>query len=547
MKYRKTLISCLLSLMAMALAGTPAWAAEQKGTIIVALDSLGSQSLDPIQEGRPGHAHYQAPMYDSLLGFNLEKGGVGPGIAERWVLSDDGESWTFFIRKGVKWHNGDPVTAHDVKFSLERTASKESISSRAKQLRRNMVKVEVVDDYTVRVFTKGGQVHFPSGLSRAVFQEGQIMPKKYIEKVGEAEFRKNPIGSGPWKFTRSVLGDLIEFEAVDYPHWRGTPKFKKLVFLLVPEESTRVSMVRTGEASIAAISPEAIEEAKAGKLKVISVPSTMQAIYQFWGLYQPQFKGSPLNDIRVREALSLAIDRQQIIDHVMYGEAGWPMPFASFGYTVDIDSDYWAKWSRKALRYDLPMAKKLLADAGYPNGFELNFANVALPGTPYMTQIGIAVADFWSKLGVKVKLTNYEWGAFRTLNRGDQKKLAGGASMFRTAGRPVASTRYNVAFGAKSPHRLYGNEKICGAKLCKAFRTLYDAQKTEQNAGKRLAVNQKMMQLVADSWYAVPILEGKGYWAVNTKKVGAFKPIPGRHEFGDVFERMPRPEQAAWR
>ena len=92
----------------------------------------------------------------------------------------------------------------------------------------------------------------------------------------------------------------------------------------------------------------------------------------------------------------------------------------------------------------------MLAEAGYANGFELNFANTALPGTPYMTHIGIAVADFWNKIGVKVKLTNYEWGAFRTLNRGDQKKLAGGASMFRTAGRPVAMSRYNVAFGVKS-------------------------------------------------------------------------------------------------
>jgi hypothetical protein len=118
--------------------------------------------------------------------------------------------------------------------------------------------------------------------------------------------------------------------------------------------------------------------------------------------------------------------------------------------------------------------------------------------------------------------------------------------MFRTAGRPVASTRYNVAFGAKSPHRLYGNEENCPDKLCKEFRTLYDSQKTEKNAAKRLATNQKMMQLVADSWVAVPILEGMGYWAVNTKKVGAFKPIPGRHEFGDVFERMPRPDQKAW-
>jgi ABC-type transport system substrate-binding protein len=87
----------------------------------------------------------------------------------------------------------------------------------------------------------------PSSLSRAVATEGTIMPKAYIEKVGEEEFRKKPIGSGPWKFVRSVPGDRIEFEAVDYPHFRGTPHFKELHILLVPEESTRVSMVRTGE------------------------------------------------------------------------------------------------------------------------------------------------------------------------------------------------------------------------------------------------------------------------------------------------------------
>tara|TARA_Y100001934_G_scaffold281180_1_gene390042 strand:- start:5951 stop:7582 length:1632 start_codon:yes stop_codon:yes gene_type:complete len=517
----------------------------QEGTLVVALDSLGSQSLDPIQEGRPGHAHYQAPIYDSLVGFDLEKGGTGPGVAERWELADGGNSWVFHLRKDVKWHNGDPVTAHDVKFSIERTMSKDSIASRAAQLRRNVKSIEVVDDYTVKIFTKGVQIYFPTGLSRAVFQEGQLMPKKYIEKVGEKGFRKNPIGSGPWKFVKSVPGDYIEYEAVDHPHWRGKPKFKRLKILLVPEESTRVAMVRTGEAAIASISPEAIEEVKAADMKVISVPATMQAIYQFWGLYQDKFKNSPLNDIRVREALSLAIDRQAIIDHVMYGQASWPRPFASFGYSVDMDTERWKQWSEQALRYDPKRAKELLTEAGYADGFELAFANTALPGTPYMTQIGLAVADFWNKIGVKVKLTNYEWGAFRTLNRGDQKKLAGGASMFRTAGRPISVTRYNVAYGQKSPHRLIGNEDIC-PQLCQDYKKLYGEVITEQDAAKRALKTDAMIKLGADAWIAVPILEGMGYWAVNPKSVGAFKPIPGRHEFGDVFERIPLPGQKSW-
>jgi peptide/nickel transport system substrate-binding protein len=545
MRLRILVSGLIMFLLLWVFALPPTAAKDQKGTLVIALDTLGGQTMDPILEGRAPHAHYQAPVFDALVGFNYEKGGIGPGVAERWELAKDGLSWTFYLQKGLKWHNGDPLTAHDVKFSLERTMSKESISSRSAALRRNVERIEVIDDYTVRVYTKGVQVHFPAALSRAVFQEGQLMPKKYIETVGVDTFRKKPIGSGPWKFVRSVPGDRIEYEAVDYPHWRGTPNFKRLVILLVPEESTRVAMVRTGEAAIASISPESIREVQAAKLKLVSVPGTMQAIYQFWGLYRPEFQNSPLNDIRVRQALSLAIDRQQIIDHVMYGRASWPMPFATFDYSVDMDTQRWQAWSREALRYDPKRAKELLAEAGYPNGFELPFANTALPGTPFMFQIGIAVADFWTKLGIDVKLRHIEWGGFRLMYRGDQKGLAGNASMYRTAGRPIAAARYHGGFHSKGGHHMFGDKNLC-PKLCQDFDQLHLQVVAEKNPTKRAENTNRMVEMVANTWIAVPILEGKGYWAVNTKKVGAFKPIPGRHEFGDVFERMPWPEQKPW-
>src|SRR5258708_5567576 len=160
-----------------------------------------------------------------------------------------------------------------------------------------------------------------------------MMPKAYIGRVGEEEFGKKPIGSGPWKFVRNVPGDRIEFTAVTTPHWRGRPHFKDLHMLLVPEESTRVAMVRTGEAAIASIGPETMLSAARGGLEVLSVPGTMQAIFQFWGAYRPELKDSPIANPKVRQALSLAIDRQQIIEHVMNGKAALPYPFATFGYT----------------------------------------------------------------------------------------------------------------------------------------------------------------------------------------------------------------------
>ena len=537
--------SLVLAALVLIVAVTPHATAADKDTLVIALDTLGAQIMDPIADTRAPHAHYHAPIWDSLVGFDFDKGGIGPGVAERWERAADGKSWTFYLRKGQRFHNGDPLTAHDVKFSLERIMLPESISSGAAALRRAVDRIEVIDDLTVRVHTKGVIPHFAASLSRAVFMEGTVMPKKYIETVGTAGFREKPIGSGPWKFVRSVPGDRIEYEAVDTPHWRGKPQFKRLTLLLVPEQSTRLAMVRTGEAAIASIGPEAIKEARAGGMKTVTVPGTMQAIYQFWGLYRPEAQGSPLADVRVREALSLAIDRQQIIDHVMLGEARWPLPFTVFRYSVDVNIPRWEDWAKSALRYDPARAKKLLAEAGHPNGFRLTFWNTALPGTPYMIQIGEAVAGFWEKVGVKVDIKSVEWGVFDPMTRGEQKGLVGAASMYRTAGRPETSARYILSFHSKGQQHLLGDATICPA-ICQEADKVYDAAVSERDDAKRLVATERMLDLANKSWMVVPIIEGMGYWAVNPKRVGQFKPIPGRHEFGDVAERMPRPEQKPW-
>ena len=524
----------------------PLSAQDQKGTLVFAVETLGAQTLDPILEGRPGNAVYQAVMYDSLVGFDLQKGGVGPGVAERWELSPDGLAWTFFIRPGQTFHNGDKLTAADVKFSLERQMSPGSVSASAASMRRTIKSIDVIDDLTVKVSTTSPQIGMPATLSRAVAPEGAIMPKAYIEKVGEEEFRKKPIGSGPWKFVRNVPGDRIEFTAVTTPHWRGTPHFKDLQLLLVPEESTRVAMVRTGEAAIASIGPETMIGASRAGLEVLAVPGTMQAIFQFWGTYKPEVKDQPISKPRVRQALSLAIDRKQIIEHVMNGKAQMPYPFSTFAYTEYFSADRWKKWSDEAYRYDPVLAKKILAEEGYPNGFELKFANTALPGTQFMVDIGTAIADMWTKIGVKVTLKHYEWGSFAPMERGDQAGLIGWASMYRTAGRPDAPWRYDGAFSPESTQRLLGDKDNCPA-TCEEFEKTYRALLAEIDPVKRTALSDHMVEVVANSWTVIPLIEGMGYYAINTKKVGRFEAIAGRHELGDVFERIPRPDEAPWK
>src|SRR5215472_3630102 len=127
-----------LSLLLALLPTAPSAAQEPRGTLIFAVESLAAQTLDPILEQRPGNAVYQAAMYDSLVGFDLQKGGVGPGVAERWELSADGLTWTFHLRPGQKFHNGDALTAQDVKFSLERQMSASSVAAAAPTMRRTI-------------------------------------------------------------------------------------------------------------------------------------------------------------------------------------------------------------------------------------------------------------------------------------------------------------------------------------------------------------------------------------------------------------------------
>jgi peptide/nickel transport system substrate-binding protein len=269
-------------------------------------------------------------------------------------------------------------------------------------------------------------------------------------------------------------------------------------------------------------------------------------IFQFWGTWHPSETDSPLAKKRVRQALSLALDRKQIIEHVMAGKAEMPRPYATFDYTESVSVERWKAWSEENFRYDPVLAKKILAEEGYPNGFDLNFANTALPGTQFMVDIGTAVADMWTRIGVRVKVKHYEWGSFAPLVRGDQAALAGGVSMYRTVGRPDMPWRYESSYAADSEQHLIGDKTICD-ETCQTFGTVYRDLLAERDPVKRAALTDRMVELVANTWTAVPIIEGMGYYAINTKLVGRFAAIPGRHELGDVFERIPRPEEKPWK
>ena len=224
-----------------------------------------------------------------------------------------------------------------------------------------------------------------------------------------------------------------------------------------------------------------------------------------------------------------------------------PYPFATFGYTEYFSADRWKKWSDEAYRYDPALAKKILAEEGYPNGFELKFANTALPGTQFMVDIGTADrrhVDQDRRQGDASSTTN---GArSRRWSAATRRNWRAGPRCTAPPAGPMCRGATTAPSSPDSDQRLLGDKDNCD-ETCQEF--VQDLQRPAGRArpGKRTALTDRMVELVANTWIAVPIIEGMGYYAINTKKVGQFAAIPGRHELGDVFERIPRPDEKPWK
>jgi len=401
----------------------------------------------------------------------------------------------------------------------------------------------------VQIFTDGSKPHFWSLLTRAVFQGGQIMPQGYIDTVGDAVFREKPVGSGPWKYASHSLGDYFAYEAFDNSH-RGTPHFQELKLLLVPEESTKIAMIRTAQADMIDLVPESAPEVIDSGAKVTVIEGVGMFIFQFWGLYFDEAKALPLADVRVREALSYAINRQEIIDYTLNGYGRPSMPFATFPTSVEIDAPRWQKWAKETLVYDPDRSKALLEDAGYGDGFELTMWSTNFSGTPYMNDISQVLVGFWEEIGVKADLKVVEGGVWRPMTRkkGNSKwgqAMNGDISIYRNAGRPLPIPRYNTTFDPGSNHHAFGDADHMTPQAEEYVR-LNEIATSSMDEATRFKATNDIMQLVIDNWIGIPIVQSVSLYATNSDRVGHWQGIYGRGELGDVFHRIPHPEGNPW-
>jgi peptide/nickel transport system substrate-binding protein len=319
---------------------------------------------------------------------------LAPSLAESWAMSKDGLSYEFVVRKGVLFQNGDAVTAEDVKFSFERYKGAAS-----KLLKEKVAAVEVVDPLRVRFRLKEPWPDFMTFYGTPASGAGWIVPKKYVEKVGEEGFKKAPIGAGPYKLTSFNPGVELVLDAHER-YWRKTPAVKRLVWKVVPEDLTRLAMLKRGEVDVAYSlrGPLGEEVTRTPGLKLVGLVGNATQWLNFGPLqWDPK---SPWHDRRVRLAAALAFDKDAINQAETLGHS---RPTGSI-----IPSAYEYALAIPAYPYDPARARKLLAEAGYPNGFDAgDYAADISYGS-----VAEAIANYLAAVGIRTKMRPMERVAF---------------------------------------------------------------------------------------------------------------------------------------
>jgi len=328
-------------------------------------------------------------LFEGLVKFDRH-GKIVPGLAESWEVSPDGRAYTFHLRRGVKFHNGKAFTSADVKYTFDMARDPANKVKTHRDYYRDIVSVEAVDDYTVTITLKAVDSMFFYNLARG---DSIILPKDL-----QPEMKTHPIGTGPFRFEEWVKGDHVTFVKFDQYYRQGVPYLDRVIFKFIDTPPARNAALKAGDIDVIGYlaSPEtAIEFEKDPRFKIFNGVTTGDVIMS------TNNSRKPFNDVRVRRAMAYAIDRKAIIDGAMFG---YGTPIGS--HMSPINPNYLdLTWMYP---YNPEKAKQLLAEAGYPNGFD---AVIKLaPRYDYSKRSGEIIADLFRKVGIRLKIELIEWG-----------------------------------------------------------------------------------------------------------------------------------------
>jgi len=476
-----------LALVVLIAAGaSTAQAAPAKGAVVVA-QGVDPTTLDPHNHQESPAANLQVNLFDSLLerDENLKIVGL---LAESWKIATP-TAWEFKLRKGIKFHNGEPFDANAVKFSWERIVDPK-LKMRGGSPYSPVSHVEILDPQTVRIHTKA-----PWPILDTLATLPIVAPKYYAEKDG-AHVAKNPVGTGPFKFVRWVKDDQIELEANEQ-YWRGAPKVKKLIFKPIPDDAVRVAALQNGEIDIAVNIPPHLANIIANHPKLFLSPApsvrTIQLMY-YTHQFDKEHKNTgpyqgPVADKRVRVAMNHAVDVDEIIKGVLDGKG---MRVA----TMLTDKHFGFDPKLKPIKQDLGKTKQLLTEAGFPNGVDMVLNG---PQGRYVRdkEVAEAVAGQLNKAGIRTQLRIHEWGNY--LNNMAYVHKAG----------PVWLIGWGTTtYDAETVYvPLFRSGKILGNYYNADFDGMVDEAQKTMDPKRRLEIYHKVNKLWIDDAAAMPLYQ----------------------------------------
>ncbi|PYN88636.1 MAG: hypothetical protein DMD87_08310 [Candidatus Rokuibacteriota bacterium] len=429
---------------------------------------------------------------------------MAPSLAESWSVSADGLVYEFVLRKGTKFHNGEPVTAEDVKFSFERYRG---IS--AKAIKEKVAAVEIPDPGRVRFRLKQPWPDFMTFYGTRVSGAGWIVPKKYVERVGDDGYKKAPIGAGPYRFVSFTPGVELVLEAFEQ-YWRKTPHVKRLVFRVIPDHATRLAALKRGDVDVVYL----IAGELAGEVR--RTPGlTLKAVFpsNHWLIFADQWDPkSPWYDKRVRLAANLVIDRNTLNEAATLGLS------KITGSIVPSSFDFY--WSAPPYPHDPARARRLLADAGYPNGFDAGEFFCDLQVCSW----GEAILTDLKSVGILLKLRPLERAAF--FKGVAEKKYRNVSYLFLGASGNTATWLESLAVTGGT-YAYGGYPDIDG---------LFREQAAELDRAKREAILHRLQQLIHERAMFAPVWDFAFLHGVGPRVEESGLGLLGSYGFSGPYE-----------
>ncbi|MBI2873305.1 MAG: ABC transporter substrate-binding protein [Chloroflexi bacterium] len=495
---------------------------EPKGSITFASGPLSAYSHSPDRRfSVAADSFFQGLAFEWLVGVTPDHQLVSM-LAESWESPDNGHTWIFKLRKGVKFHNGKEMTAEDVAASFNSAAAVGTGTSAAWP-RSNLTPFEVVDQYTVRTSlkTEGRRMFVPAYLSRSSWTAQVVSPKEMFEKYPDKPWPvSDAIGTGPYRLVEVVRGEKMRGVALDpktdWTHWRIVPAFKEVIVRPVKEDGTRIAMLKTGAADLIDV-PTALKKEVAAFTNVSAKGGATAGLINHEGMDAEVSKWWKVKEVRM--ALNLAIDRQEIADFLFNGEAD---PIAAMHFSPGTEG---FDPSLQPYPYDPVKARQLLKDANYDMNYVWNIWLRGMGGVPELQSLGEAIAAKWEQeLGVKTKLIPTDATVTGNLMDKHDPSIVGQFVTFRSTNHPDVSLPI-VTFSADP--ELYGRHELNPWHGTAPTHDNIVALGAESNPKERDRIARELQRYLYDNYIHVQGWSVNVLYAYNPKTVGKFTPLQG--------------------